>query len=263
MAPDLESGQLAASRAGEAREGAAVPDGTRGQARLRLLLALDVGLREPELAAQQVPLVADDPHEVRVVVGAGVRSHPGEGAREVGRVEELSLGQPSAELDALLAVDREAVVHERALGELLLSGRVAPLAVVLGLPLAEPELQPGMALQRHAEVVEARRRKVVLEVVLDPRPKGVAAELDPGAADREAGLVRLCVVLGSLGVGVEGRARPELQAPAELHPEVAVGALDDEAVVSVGDGRLRGRRRLLGVRGRDGDERQARGGDAD
>jgi hypothetical protein len=146
-----------------------------------------------------------------------------------------------------LSVDGEGSVHDRSLGELLVARRVAPLATVLGLPLAEAQLQPWVTFERDPEIQQTRAHEVVLEVVVDPGADRVAPELEARPLDEKAEAFVLLEVQRQHGVLVGADHAPELKTEAHLGAVVAVAALDHQPARPVGDGRagrvLRGRGR--------------------
>ena len=130
------------------------------------------------------------------------------------------------------------------LDELLAPGGVHPLAVVVDLPLTDPDAE--LLLLRHVDapvddtrarslavaVQAARGLEIHLEVVLEPGAVAVAADLHAEPAPLEG---RLLAVEGAEAAGVApiGRRGPQLCAPLEVRLEVAVAALQAESLLAV------------------------------
>jgi hypothetical protein len=133
-------------------------------------------------------------------------------------VRPATAPKPAEEQQALLAVDGEVGVDDGALGELLLAGRVDPLAVVGDLPLTGAELECVGRLQGEAQVEQSRGHEVELEVVDEPGAVRVPTHLEAGAVDGELPLARL-------GVRDEAPLTEVRLGEAELGPPVDVGVV--------------------------------------
>src|SRR5690606_912862 len=127
----LEAVELAAARARKARVAALVARRGDRERESRRLGPRDVALREADAAARGVPPEAVDPQgpaivvillsELRLTESTAVA---GEHAGIVLRIPPRTCAHAAVEHHALLAVDGEGAIDDRAFGELLFAGGV-------------------------------------------------------------------------------------------------------------------------------------------